>query len=186
MNKIIVVMSVSIDGFFEGPEHDISWHLIDEEVHAYLNEQLAPMSAFIDGRVTYELMADFWPTADADPAVPAVVAEFARIWRGMPKYVFSRTLENAEWGTEIIREVVPEEIMRLKAEAGGDLALGGASLVASFRRHDLIDEYRLYVQPVVLGSGTPLFATGDAPFALHLEEARTFGNGVVMLRYTRP
>ena len=143
------------------------------------------MGAFLSGRVTYELMAGFWPTADADPSSTGPMVEFAGIWRDMPKIVFSRTLERADWNTTIMRDVVPEEIMALKAQPGGDLALGGADLAAAFMRHDLIDEYRLYVHPVLIGRGKPLFRPSDAKTDLRLAETRAFGNGVVLLHYRR-
>ena len=92
MRKIVVHMMLSLDGYFEGPDHDLSWHLVDEELHAHFNEQLATMSAFVEGRVTYELMEAFWPTADQDPDSPPTMREFAGIWRAVPKIVFSRTL----------------------------------------------------------------------------------------------
>ncbi|HEV8420379.1 MAG TPA: dihydrofolate reductase family protein, partial [Actinomycetota bacterium] len=114
------------------------------------------------------------------------MVEFARIWRDMPKIVYSRTLEGADWNTTVVRDIVPEEIMELKAQPGGDLALGGADLAAAFMRHDLIDEYRLYVHPVIIGQGKPLFQASDNKFNLQLAETRTFGNGVVLLRYQRP
>jgi len=185
MRKVVLFMSVSVDGFFEGPDRDISWHLVDDELHSHVNSELRAMGAFLDGRVTYELMAEFWPTADSDPHSPEPVREFAGIWRDMPKIVFSRTLEHADWNTTIRRDVVVEEIRALTAEPGGDLALGGADLAESFRRLDLIDEYRLYVHPVLLGRGTPLFRASDARSGLRLVESRAFGNGVVLLRYGR-
>src|SRR3954447_14992068 len=126
MRQLVVMMSVSLDGFFEGPDRELDWHLVDHELHAHFNEELGAMSAFLDGRVTYELMAGFWPTADEDPDAGPAVRDFARIWRDMRKLVFSRTLERAGWGSEVVREVVPAEIARLKDEPGGDLALGGA------------------------------------------------------------
>ena len=95
MRKIIFMMSVSLDGYFEGPDHDLGWQSIDVEVHNHFNEWLATAGGFLDGRVTYELMASHWPTADQDPAASAPVIEFAGIWRDMPKIVFSRTLEQA-------------------------------------------------------------------------------------------
>jgi dihydrofolate reductase len=186
MRKIILMMSVSLDGFFEGPDRQLDWHLVDEELHSHFNEQLGAMSAFLDGRVTYELMAGYWPTADADPSSAGPVAEFARIWRDMPKIVFSRTLERADWNATVVRDVVVEEIMELKAQPGGDLVLGGADLAATFMRHDLIDEYRLYVHPVVIGQGKPLFRPSGTRINLRLAETRAFGNGVVLLRYQRP
>lgn len=103
----------------------------------------------------------------------------------MPKIVFSRTLERADWNTTILRDVVVGEIMALKAQPGGDLALGGADLAAAFMQHDLIDEYRLYIHPVLIGRGRPLFHASDVKIRLRLAETRTFGNGVVLLRYQR-
>jgi dihydrofolate reductase len=100
--------------------------------------------------------------------------------------VFSRTLKRAEWNTTVVRDLVAEEIQGLKAQPGGDLVLGGADLAAAFMRHDLIDEYRLYVHPIVIGQGKPLFQPSDARINLRLAETRTFGNGVVLLRYQRP
>jgi len=184
MKKIILMMSVSLDGFFEGPNRELDWQMADDELHVHFNEQLSGMSAFLDGRVTYELMAGYWPTADQDPSSPAPVREFARIWRDLPKIVFSRTLERADWNTTIVREVVPEEIVKLKAQPGGDMVIGGANLAATFMRHDLIDEYRIYVHPVVIGQGRTLFAPSSTRINLRLAETRTFGNGVVLLRYS--
>jgi dihydrofolate reductase len=186
MRKIVLWMSVSVDGFIEGPNRELDWHLVDDELHNHFNAELSGMGGFLDGRVTYELMAAFWPTADADPASTAPMREFARIWRETPKIVYSRTLERADWNTTIVRDVVVDEVMALKAQPGGDLTLGGADLAATFMRHDLIDEYRLYVHPVVIGRGKPLFPTSDARTDLRLAETRAFGNGVVLLRYQRP
>jgi dihydrofolate reductase len=185
MRKIVVMMSLSVDGYMEGPNREIDWHHVDDELHRHFNERLAPMGAFLDGRVTYELMASYWPTADQDPQASEPVREFARIWREMPKIVYSRTLQHADWNTTIAREVVPDEVLRLKQQPGGDLAVGGADLAATFLRHDLIDEYLLYLHPVVLGAGKRLFPSAPAPSDLRLVESRAFGNGVVLLDYER-
>ncbi|MFE3452627.1 dihydrofolate reductase family protein [Nonomuraea sp. NPDC059194] len=144
------------------------------------------MGAFLHGRVTYELMAEFWPTADQDPSSTAPMVEFARIWRDMPKIAYSRTLEKADWNTTVVRDVVPEEVMALKAQPGGDMVLGGADLGATFLRLGLVDELRMYVHPVLIGRGKPLFQPSDTRIELRLAETRTFGNGVVLLRYRRP
>jgi dihydrofolate reductase len=111
------------------------------------NGWLARAGSFLEGRVTYELMEEFWPTADQDPAAPPPIVEFAQIWRDMPKVVYSRTLEQAGENATVVHQVVPAEVLALKAQPGGDLVLGGAQLGAEFARHDLIDEYRLYVHP---------------------------------------
>ena len=185
MRRIELAGSVSLDGFFAGPNGELDWHMISEELHQHFNDHLRPMSAFLDGRVTYELMAGFWPTADQDPASTQTEAEFAGIWREKRKLVFSRTLDRADWNATIVRDVVPADIRELKAEPGGDMAVGGAVLADAFRAHDLIDEYRLYVHPVAIGRGRPAFRAADLQMELRLAEARTFGNGVVLLRYER-
>jgi dihydrofolate reductase len=179
------MISVSVDGYMEGPNREIDWHMVDDELHRHLNGWLARTGGFLEGRVTYELMAHFWPTADQDPAAPPTVVEFAQIWRDMPKIVYSRTLERADWNATVVHDVVPAEVLALKAQPGGDLVLGGSDLAAEFARHDLIDEYRLYVHPVVIGRGTPMLRPSDANVPLRLIESHTFGNGVVMLRYER-
>jgi dihydrofolate reductase len=112
------------------------------------------------------------------------VAEFAGIWREMPKFVFSRTLQRASWNTTIVRDVDVDEITSLQQRSAGDLFVGGADLAATFMAHDLIDEYRLYVHPVVIGSGRRLFPASYVA-ALRLIETRSFGNGVVLLHYER-
>jgi dihydrofolate reductase len=185
MRKIVLMLSVSLDGFFEGPNRELDWQIVDEELHRHFNEVLGAMGAFLSGRVTYELMAGFWPTADADPSSTAPMAEFAEIWRDMPKIVYSKTLENSDWNSTVVRDVVPEEVLELKAQPGGDLALAGANLAATFTRYGLIDEYRLYVHPVLIGLGKPLFQPANATVDLRLTETKTFGSGVVLLHYLR-
>lgn len=183
MRRIVVQLGVSLDGYFEGPDRDIGWHRVDEELHAHFNEHLATMSAFLEGRISYELMEAYWPTADEDPANPPTMREFAGIWRATPKIVFSRTLERVGPNATLRSEVDPDEMRALKEQPGGDMTLGGVDLVDTFRRLDLVDEYRLYITPVVLGAGRRLFETADSPTELDLVESREFGNGVVLLRY---
>ncbi|ASU83829.1 deaminase [Nocardiopsis gilva YIM 90087] len=185
MRKIILMLSVSLDGYFEGPDRRLDWLMVDDELHTHFNEQARAMSAFLEGRVTHELMASSWPTADTDPASTAPMREFAGIWREMPKFVFSRTLDHAEWNSTIMRAINVEEITALKARPGGDMGIGGADLAAGFMRHDLIDEYRVYVHPVLIGEGRPLFRASERRFDLRLAETRAFGSGVVLLRYER-
>ena len=183
MRKVILMMQVSLDGFIEGPDQDLSWHRVDEELHSHFNHLLRTMGGFLDGRVTYEMMAEYWPTADQDPSNSTPEIEFAGIWRDMPKIVYSRTLATADWNTEVVGDVVAEDVVKLKEQPGGDLALGGARLSAAFRELGLIDEYRIYVHPVLIGRGTPLFQNTDDLTPLRLLESRAFGNGVVLLRY---
>jgi dihydrofolate reductase len=186
MGKIIYQMSISVDGYMAGPNGELDWQLVDDELHEHLNDQAADMRAFLNGRVMYELMAAFWPTADADPASTPPMVRFAGIWRDMPKIVYSRTLDRADWNTTIVRDVVPADIRAMAEQDGRDLGVGGADLAGSFMRHDLIDEYRLYVHPVVIGRGKPAFPTMDRRIDMRLVETRTFGTGVVLLRHQRP
>jgi dihydrofolate reductase len=183
--KLVFMMSVSLDGFFEGPDRELDWQVVSDDLMSHFNDWLGKAGAFLDGRVTYELMAGHWPTADADPAASPLTAEFAHIWREMPKLVYSKTLDHAGWNATVVRDVVPAEIARLKEQPGGDLVLGGADLAATFRRHDLIDEYRFYVQPMLLGRGRPLFRDETPAERLRLAETVTFDGGVVLLRYLR-
>lgn len=185
MRKIIFHLGISLDGFFEGPGADISWHRVDEELHSFFNQQLATCSAFLEGRVSYELMEAYWPTADQDPDASPAAVEFAEIWRRMPKIVYSRTLDSPGPNSTVVRDVVPEEVRALQAQPGGDMVVGGPDLAASFRKHDLIDEYRVFVNPVLIGQGRPMFGPAETSTDLRLVETRTFGNGVVMLRYER-
>jgi dihydrofolate reductase len=143
------------------------------------------MGAFVSGRVVYELMAQFWPTADKDPSSTRPMVEFAGIWREMPKIVYSKTLPRADWNTTIVREFTPEEVEKLKTQPGGDLSLGGADLAGAFMRAGLIDEYRIYVHPIIIGKGKPLFPRSGPRVNLRLLESRAFGNGVLQLRYRK-
>lgn len=183
MSNVVFHIGVSIDGFFEGPNREIDWHCVDEELHEHMNAVLARSGAFLQGRVTHQLMADHWPTADEQPDASPAEVEFADIWREMPKWVFSRTLQDDPWA-KVVPEVVPAEIEQLKAEVDGDIVIGGPDLAATFFRLGLVDEVRFYVHPVVLGTGRPAFL-GPPRLDLSLVESRAFGNGVVLLRYAR-
>jgi dihydrofolate reductase len=185
VRKVILMISVSLDGFFEGPDGDLGWHLVDDEVHTHFNEALEAMSAFIEGRRTYELMESFWAAAGDDPEITGPMAEFAGIWRDTPKIVYSRTLKSVGDNATLVRAVVPEEVEALKSGTGGDMTIGGPDLARAFMERDLIDEYRIYVHPVILGRGRSLFPASDRPVGLRLIEARAFDNGVVLLRYER-
>jgi dihydrofolate reductase len=180
MGHVVLFASVSVDGFFAGPDGELDWQRVDEELHTHFNVVLAGMAAFLGGRVTWELMADYWPTADSDTGASRAEREFAGIWRDKPKVVYSRTLSEAGWGTTIERSVEPEAVRALVA--GGDVVLGGADVASTFLSLGLVDELRLYVHPTAIGRGRRLLAP-DLVLDLSLLETRTFGSGVVMLRY---
>lgn len=183
MRKIIFMLGTSLDGFFEGPERDISWHRVDEELHGHFNDKIRPMGMLLSGRITHELMVEAWPDMDDNPDASEVEVEFAPIWRDLPKWVFSSTWANTDWNTTVKREVDPEEIRALKAQPGGDMIVGGPDLARSFRRHGLIDEYHIYVHPVLIGRGRPAFPELDVQADLELVHTERFGNGVVQLQY---
>jgi dihydrofolate reductase len=175
-------MLVSLDGFIEGPNRELNWHIIDEELHTFINNQQSEFDTYLYGRRMYEVMR-YWETADTNPSAPAYELEFARIWKKMPKIVFSKTLEQVQGNARLVRDNIAEEITRLKQQPGKNMDLGGPTIASIFMQLGLIDEYRLFIQPVVLGSGTPLFPVLGDKINLRLVETRTFGSGVVYLRY---
>ncbi|MGW0929507.1 dihydrofolate reductase family protein [Streptomyces sp. NPDC002644] len=186
MRNVVLNMSVSLDGYMEAPGQDISWHLVDEEVHRQVNAYLAPAGGFLCGRRNYRLMEDYWPHADQDPDSDEVTRDFAALWRNTPKVVYSRTLDEVGPNATLVREVVPEEVRALKEQPGGPLFVGGAVLAESFLRHGLIDEFHLYVHPVLLGRGHRLFPELDSlRTGLTLVDSRTFSNGVVLLHHRK-
>jgi len=126
-----------------------------------------------------------WETADQSPSRAEHELEFARIWKGTPKLVFSRTLEKVEGNARLVRDSAAEEVARLKEQPGKDLAVGGAGLASSLIKLGLVDEYRMFISPVVLGRGTPYFPPLDERINLALVETRTFGSRVVYVRYRR-
>jgi dihydrofolate reductase len=184
MRKVIYSIGVSLDGFIAGPGGEIDWSAPDEELHRFHNEQTRELGAHLCGRRLYEVMR-YWDTADEDPAMPDTEREFARIWQSLPKIVFSRTLETVEGNATLARDGVAEEVARLKEQPGKDLAVGGAGLAGTCTELGLVDEYRLFVSPVVLGGGTPYFPPLQERIDLELVETRTFGSRVVYLRYAR-
>jgi dihydrofolate reductase len=175
-------MLVSLDGFIEDPRGGLDWHSVDEELHRHFNAVDRASGAVLLGRRLFESMASYWPTADEDPSAPDYVVEYARIWREKPKYVFSRTLQAVQHGAHLVSGDAAEAIRRLKAEPGGDLSLSGADLAATCIRHGLVDEYLLYVNPVVLGGGKPMFPP-ELKLPLERVETQVFSCGVVRLRY---
>jgi len=185
MRKVIYAMSVSLDGFIEATDGDLRWSDPDEELHQHFNEQERLIDIHLYGRKLYENMAAFWPTAGENPAAPQVEREYAKIWKDMKKIVFSTTLKQVGWNSQLVRGDIAEEVKRLKAQPGGDMSVGGAGLAASFMRLGLIDEYRLYLHPVILGGGKPMFGPLQDRINLRLVGTHPFKSGIVLLRYQR-
>jgi len=184
MRKLIYSFGVSLDGFIAGPDGDIDWSAPDEELHRFHNQQARELGAQLYGRRLYEVMR-YWETAEENPSAPEVELEFARIWKDTPKIVFSKTLEKVEGNARLVRDGVAEEVAKLKEQPGKDLAVGGAGLASTCMNLGLIDEYRLFVSPVVLGGGTPYFPALEERINLELVETQTFGSRVVYVRYQR-
>jgi dihydrofolate reductase len=182
---VIYAMGVSLDGFIAGPDGSIDWTAPDEELHRFHNEQARATGVNLYGRRLYEAMR-YWETAEDVAGAPEHELEFARLWKQTPRLVFSTTLDRVEGGASLARGDVAEEVARLKEQPGGSISVGGAGLAATLISLDLVDEYRLFVYPVVLGAGTPYFPALDERIDLRLAEGRTFGSGVAYLRYERP
>jgi dihydrofolate reductase len=183
MGKVIYSNMMTVDGFMEGPDHSLDWPIIDEELHCFVNQEIKPWDAFLYGRRSYELMADYWPTADTNPASAPVEVEFAQIWKAKTKIVFSKSLQGIKGDARLVKDVVPGEIRELKERSNNGLGLGGANLAATFMQLDLIDEYQIYIHPLLLGDGKPMFPATGKRINLRLAETRTFGSGVIFLRY---
>ncbi|HEV2006996.1 MAG TPA: dihydrofolate reductase family protein [Candidatus Limnocylindrales bacterium] len=183
MGKVRYLMNVSLDGFIETIDHGLDWTLVDEELHAWFNEQEAEVEALLYGRRLYEVMAAYWPTAESDPDITPVEVEFARIWNAKPKLVFSSTLESVDGNSRLVRGDVVEELDRIREEFHGDLGIGGATLAADLVRRKLVDEYGLVVHPVILGAGMPFFPSLARPLDLELFDTHRFSSGVIYLGY---
>jgi dihydrofolate reductase len=184
MRTVIYSMSASLDGFIAGPDGDIGWAAPDEELLKFHNQQTRQIGAHLLGRGLYEDMLP-WQTAETTRSNPAEL-EFARIWKPIPKVVFSATLEQVEGNARLASDDVAGEVAKLKEAPGeGVISVGGAGLASTLIKLDLIDEYRLFVNPVVLGGGTPYFPALDRRIELELLETRTFGSRVVYLRNRR-
>jgi dihydrofolate reductase len=184
MRQLIYSMGASLDGYIAGPRGEGDWAAPDEELHRFHNEQARELDLHLLGRRLYEVMT-YWETAEErNPSARDYELEFARIWKRLPKVVYSQSLETVEGNTRLSRRDPVEEVQVLKEQDGGPIAVGGATLAASLTAHGLIDEYRPFVSSVVLGGGTPFFA-GETHVDLELVETRTFSSRVVYLRYRR-
>ena len=183
MRKLVYALQMSLDGFMAGPDGELDWHIVDEQLHRHFNEQERVTEVALYGRKLYQLMSDYWPTADSDPALADYAAEYAPIWRATQKVVFSRTLERVEWNSRLVRTDAAAEVARLKVEGDGLMTVGGAELGSSMLAAGLVDEVGVYLQPVAIGAGKPMFRPEAAGVKLTLVDSLAFDSGVVRLRY---
>ena len=181
MRKLLMSMMVTLDGYFAGPNGEIDWHNVDAEFNEYADELLTSVDALVFGRVTYQMMASYWPTPYANDDDPIIAAKM----NATSKVVFSHTLETVEWNnTTLVKGRLEDEVARLKQAPGKDIALfGSGSLVSALTQHHLIDEYRVIVNPVVLGQGRPLFEGLSDRVRLQLLRTQPFRSGNVLLVY---
>jgi dihydrofolate reductase len=190
MRKLFLHMMVSLDGYIEGPNKELDWHFIDEEFEEYSNEMLRSIGGMVLGRKIYQLYLGYWPNAFDNPSVadqsnPERHLEAARLLHEKPKYVVSNTLKEPGWNqTKILSGNVETEIKKLKDQPGKDLVVfGGASLACSLMDLNLIDEYRLILNPVILGGGKPLFRRRMAKTEMKLTGTRRFKSGAILFVY---
>jgi dihydrofolate reductase len=187
MRKIIYWVHTSVDGFVAGPNGEFDWPAVGPELFGYSEAMNEGVDTLLYGRVVWEMMAAYWPTADADPATADPHARvFADYWRRTPKVVVSRTLQEAGWGAQVIGHDLAEEVAELKRRPGKDILLtGGAEVASALTRLGLLDDVRVVVHPVVLGGGPRLFTGTKERLGLTLVDSRIFDSRTVLLRYER-
>lgn len=182
MRKVIVSNLISLDGFIAGPNGEIDWFGWDKELESYSKDLIASVGAIVFGRVTYELMAGYWPTATEAENDRMIIDTM----NNLPKVVFSRTLDRVEWkNSRLVKDDIEREVAKLKREPGKDMVIyGSGSIVSALAQAGLIDEYRIFVNPVILGTGIPLFPNVKNRLSLKHLGTKTFGNGLVLIRYS--
>lgn len=181
MGRIIASEMVTVDGFFAGPGGELDWHVVDAGFNEYAVDLLNAADLLLFGRVTYQLMADYWTTPVAIKNDPVIAGKMNQL----RKIVFSRTQQKLTWNNcKLKPQIIPEEITRMKQQPGGDIViLGSGTIVSAFARLGLMDEYRLIVSPVVLGRGKKLFDDLEARLRLKLLGTKATGSGNVLLCY---
>ncbi|MET7302284.1 dihydrofolate reductase family protein [Embleya sp. NPDC005575] len=185
MRKILYMVHQSLDGYIEGPNGEFDWPMMGPELSDFGQILNDGADTFLYGRVVWEMMSGYWPIAETISTDPHDL-RFAPIWRATRKVVVSNTLDRAEWGAEVIGKNLAEDVTALKNEPGKDILLnGGSELANTLTGLGLIDEYLIFVHPVILGGGKPVFRPGDTRYPLRLVDSRTFDARTVMLRYAR-
>ena len=179
MRKLIAAINMTLDGFC-----DHTAIIADDELHQHYNELLSNADTLLYGRITYQLMESSWPTVVKNPTGNKPMDEFAVIIDNISKIVFSHTLKNVDWkNTKLKKEVIKEEVLELKQQAGKNILVGSPSLIVALTQLDLIDEYQLCVQPIILGNGLPLFKNINDRINLKLLKTKIFGSGAITLYY---
>jgi dihydrofolate reductase len=185
VRRLTFGMSTSLDGYTAAPGGDLGWGVPSDELFAFWSDRVEATELALYGRRLWQDMNAHWPTADQRPDATPAHVEFARRWRDMPKVVFSSTLGAVDGNARLVTGDAVAEIARLKADDGGPLDIGGATLAATAIRAGLVDEFVVVTHPVVIGGGTPFFPALDSWVELSLVETRTFPGGVLLTRYER-
>ena len=185
MRNVVLFMHISLDGFAAGPNGELDWMSYDEELEKYAEGIVNTVGSPLYGRVTYQMMESYWPTVLKNPAATSHEIAHARWLENVEKVVFSKSLAKAVWNnTRLIKDDIVEEVSKLKQQPGKDLVIfGSPGLAHSFMELDLIDEYQLTLNPVLLGSGIPIFEKIKSKTDLKLLEAKTLNSGVLGLHY---
>jgi len=181
MRKVFLFNMVTLDGFFEGLNREFDWHRVDKEFNDFAEQQLNEVDLLLFGRVTYELMANYLPTEHAVTNDPIIASKM----NSMLKIVFSRTLIKAAWNnTRLVKENIAQEVSRHKNLIGKNIAIFGSStLAATLMQVDLIDEFRIMINPIILGKGNPLFKGRNDRFNVKLLKTKMFNSGNILLYY---
>ena len=179
MRKLIAAINMTLDGFC-----DHTALIADDEIHQHYNELLSNADTLLCGRITYQLMESYWPTVVKHPTGNKPMDEFAVIIQDISKIVFSHTLKNVEWkNAKLAKGGIKEEVLELKQQAGKDILVGSPSLIVTSMKLNLIDEYQLSVQPIIVGNGLPLFKNINDRINLKLLKTKTFSSGSITLYY---
>lgn len=180
MGKLSVFNFVTLNGFYKGPGEDISWHKHGGDENKFSEDNLKSGNILLFGRVTYQMMAGFWPSPMALENFPVVAEGMNKV----EKIVFSKTLKKAEWNnSRLVTDNIIDEVKALKQQEKNMTILGSGSIITLFANHNLIDEYQIMIDPVAIGEGTPLFKGIERQLDLKLTDTRTFNSGVVLLNY---
>ena len=179
MRKLIAAINMTLDGFC-----DHTAAIADDEILQHYNELFRNADTLLFGRITYQLMESYWPTVVKNPTGNKPTDNFAVLIDNISKIVYSRSLKNVDWkNTKLKKEVIKEEVLEFKQQAGKNILVGSPSLIVALTQLDLIDEFQLAVHPIVLGSGLPLFKNVRDRVNLKLLKTKTFDCGAVTLYY---
>jgi dihydrofolate reductase len=183
MRRLVFAMNVSVDGYTAAPGGDLGWSVPSDELFQWWSDRVGSTDLTLYGRKLWETMSSHWPTADQQPGATPAEIQYSRRWRDMPKVVFSSTIGAVDGNARLVTGDAVTEITRLKTEEGGPMDIGGATLAAAAMRAGLVDEYVIVTHPVLVGGGTPFFATLDNWVNLNLVETREFPDAVLLTRY---